>query len=198
MKRPSYLNQAIVAALIIFAVLGCRYTTTTKTARSEPKAAVAPITIGSDLAVIDLCAAIPKEDIEAVMGRKLINAPKHFEFYDTAGTSGCSYDGGKDSDGEAHYGYVVLTPLDVYDKQPLYKNVSVRGIGDTRMVLSRSRNWLWQRSSRSCRYHDALRAAVAHREGGLTHSSLHGESRVAAKCGVAHKHFAPPGLSKID
>ncbi len=131
MKRPSYLNQVIVAALIIFAVLGCRYTTTTKTMRSEPKAAVAPITIGSDLAVIDLCAAIPKEDIEAVMGRKLINAPKHFEFYDTAGTSGCSYDGGKDSDGEAHYGYVVLTPLDVYDKQPLYKNVSVRGIGDS-------------------------------------------------------------------
>jgi hypothetical protein len=131
MNRSSYLNQVIVAALIIFAVLACHYTTTTKTTRSEPKAAVAPITIGSDLARIDLCRAIPKEDIEAVMGRKLINAPKHFEFYETAGTSGCTYDGGKDADGEAHYGYVVLTPLDVYDKQPLYKNVNVGGIGDS-------------------------------------------------------------------
>jgi hypothetical protein len=96
---------------------------------SEPKATVAPITISDDLTKIDLCQAIPKEDIEAVMGRKLVNAPR-FEYYDTPGTSGCWYDAGKDASGEAHFGYVVLTPVDVYNSQPLYKNVNVSGIGD--------------------------------------------------------------------
>ena len=128
MNKGGYLRHLPLAVLTIIAVLACRQTTTT---RSEPKAAVAPIAVGSDLTRIDLCPAIPREDIEAVMGRKLIDAPKHFEFYDTAGTSGCSYDGGKDSSGEAHYGYVVLTPLDVYDKQPLYRSVNVSGIGDS-------------------------------------------------------------------
>ena len=64
------------------------------------------------------------------MGRKLANPSKRFEYYETGGTSGCWYEGAKDSDGEAHYGYVVLTPLDVYDKQPLYKQTDVSGIGD--------------------------------------------------------------------
>src|SRR5712692_5991816 len=128
MNERGYLRHLLLFAMTIIVVLACRQTTTT---RSEPKAAVAPITVSSDLTRIDLCQAIPKEDIEAVMGRKLTDAPKHFEFYDTAGTSGCSYDAGKDSSGEAHYGYVVLTPLDVYEKQPLYKNVDVSGIGDS-------------------------------------------------------------------
>ena len=128
MNRRSYIDQLLIVALMVVPVLACRQTTTT---RSEPKAPVSPISVGSDLSKTDLCQAIPREDIEAVMGRKLVNPPKHFEFYDTAGTSGCTYEGGKDSDGEAHYGYVVLTPLDVYDKQPLYKKADVSGIGDS-------------------------------------------------------------------
>src|SRR5712692_9114835 len=70
MNERSYLRHLPLAALTIIAVLACRQTTTT---RSEPKAVVVPITIGSDLTRIDLCPAIPREDIEAVMGRKLIN-----------------------------------------------------------------------------------------------------------------------------
>ena len=97
---------------------------------SEPKASIAPITIGSDLTAIDLCQAIPREDIEAVMGRKLVSAPENFQYYDTPGTSGCSYDAGKDASGEAHFGYVVLTSLSEYDNQPLYKKTDVSGIGD--------------------------------------------------------------------
>src|SRR5436305_8696627 len=90
-----------LAALSLLNAMGCSCVSVP----SEPKVAIAPITISDDLTKIDLCRAIPKEDIEAVMGRKLVSAPKPFEFYDTQGTSGCSYDGGKDADKEATYGY---------------------------------------------------------------------------------------------
>jgi hypothetical protein len=90
---------------------------------------IAPITIGQDLKAIDLCQAIPTADMEAVMGRTLAKAPERFEYYDTQGTSGCEYEAAKDASGEAHYGYVVLTPIDVYRNQPLYHNVDVTGIG---------------------------------------------------------------------
>jgi hypothetical protein len=65
------------------------------------------------------------------MGCKLVSPPQTFTYYDTNGTSGCTYDAGKDSSGEAHFGYVVLTPLSVYGEQPLYKNADVSGIGDS-------------------------------------------------------------------
>jgi len=97
---------------------------------SEPKTPISPITIGSDLSSIDVCKAIPQEDIEAVMGRKLDKAPSNFDYYGTGNTSGCFYEAKKGSDGEAHFGYVVLTPLSEYDNQPLYQNQDVSGIGD--------------------------------------------------------------------
>ena len=97
---------------------------------SEPTKPIAPITIGNDLTSIDLCKAIPTDDIEAVMGRKLSKAPEHFEYYETGGSSGCIYEAAKDANGEAHFGYVVLTPLGEYDNQPLYLDVDVSGIGD--------------------------------------------------------------------
>ena len=97
---------------------------------SQPTKPISPITIGNDLTSINLCEAIPQEDIEAVMGRKLVSAPEKFDYYETGGSSGCMYDAGKDADGEAHFGYVVLTPLSEYDNQPLYENVDVSDIGD--------------------------------------------------------------------
>jgi hypothetical protein len=97
---------------------------------SAPKAAAAPIKIGSDLTTIDVCQAIPKEDIEAVMGRKLVSAPQRFKYYDAQGTSGCSYDSGKDASGSANFGYVVVTPVEVYNTQPLYKKADVKGFGE--------------------------------------------------------------------
>jgi len=96
---------------------------------SQPEAPVAPITIGENLNQIDLCQAIPPEAIEAVMGRKLVSAPERLEYYDSSGTSGCSY--GEDSSGNAYFGYVILTPLEFYNSQPLYQNVDVSGIGDS-------------------------------------------------------------------
>lgn len=90
------MNKTIftVAALLILSTLACG----TRSSQSEPRVPVATITIGDDLTKTDLCQAIPKEDIEAVMGRRLVSASKHFEYYDTAGSSGCWYDAGKDSD----------------------------------------------------------------------------------------------------
>lgn len=89
-----------------------------------------PITLTDDLTQIDVCAAIPQEAIESAMGRKLSKAPERFEYYEGGGTSGCWYEAAKDADGEAHFGYVVLTPPNVYGEQPLYMEEPVSGIGD--------------------------------------------------------------------
>lgn len=97
---------------------------------SEPKLPIAPIAIDADLTAIDLCQAIPKEDVEAVMGRKLVSAPEGFDYFATPGASGCTYDAGTDSDRTAYFGYVVLMPAEEYGNQPLYKNVDVGGIGN--------------------------------------------------------------------
>ena len=96
----------------------------------EPTASNAPITIGDDLTSIDLCQAIPQEDIEIVMGVKLTEPPTRYTLRNAEGTSGCFYKGPTDSDRELHFGYVILTPLDVYDNQLLFQNVDVSGIGD--------------------------------------------------------------------
>jgi hypothetical protein len=122
-KRPFY--RVALASVMTIAPLACER----QTASSEPKAPVAPLSIGGDVTKTNVCQAIPKEDIEAVMGRKLVKAPEHFEYYDTGGSSGCWYDSGKDSSGEAHFGYVVLTPVAAYNEQPLYKKADVSGIG---------------------------------------------------------------------
>jgi hypothetical protein len=123
-KNPT-LKLSLLIALLIFISLAC--------ARSgesaKPKATLAPIAIGSDLSQVDLCCAIPKEDMEVVMERKLASQPERFTYYDTPGTSGCTYDAGKDASGNAYFGYVALTSGSVYDEQPLYKNVDVSGIG---------------------------------------------------------------------
>lgn len=114
-------------ALLIVSTLACRLS---GSSYSEPAVSIAPIVIGSDLTAIDLCQAIPPEDIEAVMGRKLAKAPERFQYYETGGSSGCWYEAKQDSSGEAHFGYVVLTPIREYENQPLYESVAVSGIGD--------------------------------------------------------------------
>ena len=118
---------SIIVMLAIFSFACALLGSSTK---SEPKTPIAPIIISDDLSLIDLCQAIPQEDIEAVMGRKLTSPPQAFNYYDAPNTSGCSYDAGKDSSGEAHFGYVVLTPIEVYGDQPFYQNIDVSGIGD--------------------------------------------------------------------
>jgi hypothetical protein len=127
MKRHKYFSFMMIGISLIMVTLACGRSS----AKKEPQAAIAPVTIGSDLTQVDLCKAIPVEDIEAVMGRKLVGKPQRFEYYDASGTSGCTYDAGKDASGNAYFGYVVLTPLEVYDNQPLYLNVDVPGIGDS-------------------------------------------------------------------
>jgi hypothetical protein len=96
----------------------------------QPDATLTPIAIGSDLTKIDVCKLIPQEDIESVMERQLVEAPKPFSYYDSNGTSGCKYDGGKDASGNTYFGYVVLTPVSIYMEQPLNSVEKVSGIGD--------------------------------------------------------------------
>lgn len=99
-------------------------------APSQPKAVIAPIILGDDLSKIDLCKAIPQAMIEDALGRKLGNPPQHFEYYETSGSTGCQYDAGKSSSGDALFAYVALTQPEVFDRQPLYRNQAVSGIGD--------------------------------------------------------------------
>ena len=87
--------------------------------------------IGDDLTQVNVCQAVPREDMEAVLGRKLAKSPESFDYYGTGDTAGCSYDAGKDSDGAAYFAYVVLTPVPVYNEQPLYLNKDVSGFGQS-------------------------------------------------------------------
>src|SRR5437660_12888658 len=102
MNKSRFFGVLTLAVLIALANTACEKLAT------EPKTPVAPISISSNLAQIDVCQAIPKEDMEAIMGRKLVSEPKHFEYYDTKGTSGCLYDAGKDSAKTAYFRYVVF------------------------------------------------------------------------------------------
>lgn len=99
-------------------------------AAPQPIATMAPLALTGNLADINLCQAIPQAAIEAVLGRKLAAAPQRFEYYDAPGSSGCQYDAGKDSRGNALFAYVALTPPAAYGQQPLVKNQPVSGIGD--------------------------------------------------------------------
>ncbi|HLF73654.1 MAG TPA: hypothetical protein VI524_04880 [Anaerolineales bacterium] len=97
---------------------------------AEPALPIAPISLGEDLTAIDVCEAIPQENIETVMGVKLVEAPTRYSYSGADGTSGCYYEGPTDSDRERHFGYVILTPPEMYDNQTLFQNEEVSGIGD--------------------------------------------------------------------
>ena len=118
----------ISIAALVLVTLACGLPAAT-TGKSVPNVPVSSMTIGSDLTRVDVCDAVPAADFEAALGRKLGGAPKPFDFYGTPGASGCMYDAGKDSSNQAYYGYVVLTPIDAYNNQPLYQNVDVSGLG---------------------------------------------------------------------
>ena len=112
---------------IVFALPACA----APDVSSEPTEPISPITIGDDLTSVDVCAAIPPEDIEAVMLVKLAKAPKPYTYRYTEGTSGCYYEGSYDNTTpDVQFAYVVLTPLEAYDNQTLYQNEEVSGIGD--------------------------------------------------------------------
>jgi hypothetical protein len=125
-KNAHYPPFLVFIAALVLAAVACG---SSGSVAKQPTAPVAPITLGGDLTQIDVCRAIPQEDIEAVMGRRLAKTPEHFEYYDTTGSSGCWYEASKDSDGEAHFGYVAFTSIDAYNDQPLYLNVDVSGLG---------------------------------------------------------------------
>jgi len=117
----------IALGVLIIAAIACG--PAAGSSPSEPTAAIAPITLGGDLTAINLCDAIPKEDMEALMGKNLAKDPEKFDYYGEGDTSGCMYEAAKASDGEAFFSYVVLTPVTAYDNQPLYLNVDVPGLG---------------------------------------------------------------------
>ncbi len=127
MKPSHSLSFQIPSVLLILAGLACGGGTNL-VPTAEPNLPVAPLVIQGDLTQNDICKAVPQADVEAVMGRK-ITSTKSFAYDNTPGESGCWYEAAKDSDGEAHFGYVVLTPGTVYDNQALYENKDVSGLG---------------------------------------------------------------------
>ena len=125
MKQRTFLLFMMVGIMILSpACAGSAFS-------SAPTAPIAPITVGDDLTSIDLCQAIPQENIEAVMKLKLVEAPTRYTLRNADGTSGCYYEGPTDHDPTVrHFAYVILTPLEVYNNQPLFQNVDVSGLGD--------------------------------------------------------------------
>jgi hypothetical protein len=127
MKAFHSIRLALAGTLLVLGSVACGPSGSASTAMAP----VAPITVGNGLSQIDVCQAIPREDMETAMGRKLNSNPEHFEYTETPGeTSGCIYYADQGADGEAHFAYVVLTPVEVYSAQPLSGNTDVSGIGD--------------------------------------------------------------------
>lgn len=124
------MNRKLFLLPLIFGIIFFSVACAGPGASSEPTVPLEPITITDDLTTIDVCQAIPQEDIETVMGVKLVEPPTRYTLRNTDGTSGCYYEGPTDSDRERHFGYVILTPLEVYDSQTLNQNEDVTGIGD--------------------------------------------------------------------
>jgi len=129
MRGIRFFPLAIPLTTLIFTILACGLPGSVSSVK-QPTVPLAPITIGSDLSKVDVCAAVPVADMEAVMGRKLVAAPQTFNYYDTPGVGGCMFEAGKDSSGNAYFSYIALTPVQVYNDQPLYLNVDVSGLGE--------------------------------------------------------------------
>jgi len=123
MISKTWFLVAVLVGILSLASLACGLADP-----NAPKQPVAPIRLGGGLASLDVCQAIPREDIEAVMGRKLTSSPEAWN-YEINGANGCSYDGGKDAGGNAYFGYVIFTPLEAYNSQPLYKDKAVTDLG---------------------------------------------------------------------
>lgn len=121
-KRP----LSLLLAGLVLILAAC----TRSAVALESLVPIESITIGEDLTAIDLCAAIPQENIEAVLGARLVEPPTRYTLRGIEGSSGCFYEGPTDSDGERHFGYVVLTPPQAYDDQDRFQSVDVPGIGD--------------------------------------------------------------------
>lgn len=98
--------------------------------RSPAVATLAPVALAANVPDTDLCAAIPQQAVESALGRKLVAAPARFEYGEVAGSSGCSYDAGSDSQGNAIYAYVAVMPAAAYDQQPRSQDRAIAGIGD--------------------------------------------------------------------
>jgi hypothetical protein len=126
MKLKAFLLLMVMIGIVV-SLLAC----TAPDVSSEPTEPISPITIGDDLTSIDVCEAIPPEDIEAIMLVKLAEPPTPYTYRYTEGTSGCYYEGSYDNTTpDVQFAYVVLTPLEAYDNQTLYQNEDVSGIGD--------------------------------------------------------------------
>ncbi len=74
MTKKLTLKSIFPIILLVVLISSCAPT-------SEPvelPATLSPLTITNNLSLVDLCSAIPIEDIEAIMGRKLANPPEFF------------------------------------------------------------------------------------------------------------------------
>jgi hypothetical protein len=123
--KPNRFLFFLVSIVFVFSFSACA-----GAAAAEPQDPINPITVTDDLTSIDLCQAIPQANIETVMRVKLAETPTRYTLRNADGTSGCYYEGPTDSDRERHFGYVILTPLEVYENQTLNQKEDVSGIGD--------------------------------------------------------------------
>jgi hypothetical protein len=78
---------------------------------------------------IDVCKAIPQEEIVKVLGRKLEGHPKPFHFNEARTYSGCEWSAGKDSSKNAYFAYAVIAPVKDYVTNKA-SATPVAGLGD--------------------------------------------------------------------
>ncbi len=124
LHRNWFLPGVLLAAFLLAACSGGGAGAT------EPRtmaATMAPLALPVNLDAVDLCQAIPQVAVEAALGAPLAGAPQRFAYGDATGSSGCQYDAGADSQGNARFAYVAILPVVAYDQQP--QDAPASGIG---------------------------------------------------------------------
>lgn len=111
---------------------------------NAPPAATDPNVANSGVDDIDLCEILPAKAIETAMNVKLVSAPERFSFSNDGKKSGCTYDGGKDKNGDAVFAYTAIVSPQEFNSNRKGKTDAVTGLGeDAYLVNGADARQLW-------------------------------------------------------
>ena len=98
-------------------------------ATATPASKVTPVAGNIDLSKMNVCKAIPQDEVVKILGRKLEGNPKPFHFDNAQTDSGCEWSAGKDSSKNAYFAYAVIAPVKDYVTNKA-SATPVAGLGD--------------------------------------------------------------------
>lgn len=129
--------------LMMFGCLisGCLYgSTTTPNRTKDINAAGTALGFGA----FNMCETLPGSVIESSLKVKLVSAPERFSYSNDGKNSGCTYDGGKDSHGDAVFAWAALVSAKEFTENKKVGADTVKGLGeDAYFVNGADARQLW-------------------------------------------------------